>query len=87
MSGRVLRGDVRRDGLRHWVVLGTRRGRAGEARTMVVLGWADHVGAIREQATRPLATVAGWERVGRGRLSRRDAGVAYYSPRWGALPG
>lgn len=56
MTARVLRGDVRRYfGVRDVVVLRTERGRAGEARTMVVIGDATTRAPLE---TRSLATVA-----------------------------
>jgi hypothetical protein len=62
---RVLRGDVRQGPGGLFVVLRTERGRANEARTVVVVGRHVGYGRAYPRETRALATVAAWPLVGR----------------------
>jgi len=77
---RVLRGDVRTAHGRDYIVLGTCRGRRGEARTMVTIGYATAGGGavVYPAETWTHATVAGHPRKGRVRLSVRAAGGHHY---------
>lgn len=71
---RVLTGDVRLAYGQRWIIVGTRRGRAGEARTMVRVATAMEDGTARATETRTLATVQEWPLVGSVRVSLRDDG-------------
>ncbi len=53
---------------------------------MVVVGWANEYGVVCERETRTLATVSGWPKCGRVRLSIRDAGGHYAAPWIGMYP-
>lgn len=77
MSTKVLKGDIR-NGM---VVIRTERGRAGESRTVVVMGHMTEPGVVQASETRSLATVQAWAREGRMRISARDAG-GYYVAQW-----
>lgn len=77
---RVLVGDVRCSIGQDYVVLRTERGRPGEARTMVTVGFSYECGTCFAQAALRYDTVAAWPKKGRMRVSARDGGGYYIAP-------
>ena len=84
---RVLTGDVRLGwGGETIVVIGTRRGRRGEDRTLVTIGHHIGDGIVEESETRTYAAVQARPWFGRVRVSVRDQGGYHIAPWKGRIP-